>query len=493
MDDFFKPKFFNKRILSIKKIKLNERPDIRKYLTKFFDNPDSFFLDKFKNQKVVLGKKIIDDQKFEVPIPKHFNRRFFVKRRSTMKLQQSSFLSESKFLSHDTSSIRGERRRGYKDLIELIQNNGKRYISDSEIEEIFNAFKKVHEINKNRVKDFITTKEFIDNNYINCIDENFINNYNFLNGSTSRKTSNELINAINSKKNHRFALSENNFEIKTGKEIKNQKNFNNIFHSQPSSVKNNNDDVFNIIDNSAGINTKKFMKTSKSFFNKNNKNIKKKENSIYEKQNQFLTSIKCNIGKKEMAKKLASQEKILLSKSKSQSEISELYNFLSVKSNKKQTDLLLETIEDYREFKDLKLKINDLIKKKNPNENYNWSDNLRIMSRNKSEPEYSKLDEIVINNKNKTLTNFFKGQSEYLKRKITKARYKALMHNLIKTKENLNGLEIKGQNLLKFEHDIIKKLKGKKVIINFNNKYSNPLEINTNLYASDFNFNTHVK
>ena len=502
MDDFFRPKFLSqeKRVLSIKKINIKERPDIKKYLTNFFENPNNFFFDKFKTQKVILGKQKLEGQKFEVPTPKNLHRKL-LKRRPTMRLQQSSFLSESKILSRETSYIRGDKRRGFKDIMDIIQNNnGKKYISDGEIEEIFNAFKQVQELNKNRGKDFITTKEFTDNNYINYIDENFIknnnnNNYNSIIKNASRKTSNEiLLNAINTKRNSRLALSENK-----DKEIQSQKNYNNI-HSQSTSINNINDDVFNSIDHSTAKTTKRFMKTSQSFFNKNNKNIikrnldKNEANIIFEKQNQFLSSINCDIGKKEMAKKLASQEKILLCKSKSQSQITELYNFLAKKAKKKPADLLLETIEDYREFKDLKLKINDLIKKRNPYQNYKWSDDLRITSpRNKSEPENKQSDEIVINNKNKTLTNFFKGKNEYLKRKISKARYKALMNNIIKTKENLSGLEIKGKSLLKCEYDRIKKLKGKKVIINFYNKFVNPLELSKDTYASDFNFHVHVK
>ena len=244
------------------------------------------------------------------------------------------------------------------------------------------------------------------------------------------------------------------------------------------------------------------MKTAQSFFYKTNKNIKKRSldfntvNNLYEKQNQFLTSIKYDLGKKEMAKKLASQEKILLSKSKSQKQIKALNNYLSVKSKKKPADLLLETIEDYQELRNIKSKIHDLIKKRNPYENYNWSENLRIKSyKNIDKPEYKKSDEneIIINNKNKTLTNFFKGKNDYLKRKISKARYRSLMNNLVKTKKNLTGLEIKGQNLLKCEYDRIKKLKGKKVIINFNKKFINPLEFNNNIYAADFDFQKNVK
>ena len=507
MDDFFNSKFLSKqkRFLSIKKINLEERPVIKKYLTKFFEDPNYFFLDKFKNHKIVLGDKKNEELKFEIPIPKQFHRKNFPKRKPSTKLQQSSLLNESKIIPRETSStIKVERRRGYKDLMDALKD-GRKYISDSQIEEIFNAFKKVHEINKNRGKDFITTKEFTDNNFINYMDENTINNNknkNYVNSNTSRKTSNEqLINAINLKMSSKLVFNQKKLGIKKDKEIQNQKIFNNNNNSQSTTVINNNDDAFNTIDNHS-INTKRFMKTAQSFFYKTNKNIKKRSldfntvNNLYEKQNQFLTSIKYDLGKKEMAKKLASQEKILLSKSKSQKQIKALNNYLSIKSKKKPADLLLETIEDYQELRNIKSKIHDLIKKRNPYENYNWSENLRIKSyKNIDQPKYKKSDEneIIINNKNKTLTNFFKGKNDYLKRKISKARYRSLMNNLVKTKKNLTGLEIKGQNLLKCEYDRIKKLKGKKVIINFNKKFINPLEFNNNIYAADFDFQKNVK
>ena len=66
------------------------------------------------------------------------------------------------------------------------------------------------------------------------------------------------------------------------------------------------------------------------------------------------------------------------------------------------------------------------------------------------------------------------------------------MSDLNNLKQNYDGLLIEGQNLLQYEHDLVKKLKGKKII----NKYGinlQPQEINNELYAKNFDMHKFNK
>ena len=70
-------------------------------------------------------------------------------------------------LDNDTLSeqifLFNEKRRHFKGSIDYTLKQCQRYINDREIEDIFKVFQKVHEINKTKIKDFITTKELIKN------------------------------------------------------------------------------------------------------------------------------------------------------------------------------------------------------------------------------------------------------------------------------------------------------------------------------------------
>ena len=157
MKGYFKvSKKSRKKEYTIEKIKLNEKPKIRKYLKEFFQNPNNYFNDQFDNKQLIIGKA--KTTKFEVPVPKRYQRR-----RNRVKTRVVHINNES--LS-DQISLFNEKRRNFKGTIESSLKEGQRYINDREINDIFKAFEKVREINKTKNKDFITTKDLIDSIYI---------------------------------------------------------------------------------------------------------------------------------------------------------------------------------------------------------------------------------------------------------------------------------------------------------------------------------------
>ena len=62
-----------------------------------------------------------------------------------------------------------------------------------------------------------------------------------------------------------------------------------------------------------------------------------------------------------------------------------------------------------------------------------------------------------------TTKQFKNKDKEYLKRKVPKNLYNIFINDINNINKNYDGFLIEGQNLLKYEHDLIKKLKGKKL------------------------------
>ena len=58
------------------------------------------------------------------------------------------------------------------------------------------------------------------------------------------------------------------------------------------------------------------------------------------------------------------------------------------------------------------------------------------------------------------------------------------------SKGNFSGLLIEGKNLLKCEKDLIKQIKGKKYLINYNSSLQEK-DINDVLYTYNININNH--
>ena len=66
------------------------------------------------------------------------------------------------------------------------------------------------------------------------------------------------------------------------------------------------------------------------------------------------------------------------------------------------------------------------------------------------------------------------------------------MNDIIDLKRNYDGFLIEGQSLLKCEHDLIKKIKGKKIINNYNINLHDQ-ETTNELYANNFDIHKFNK
>ena len=253
-----------------------------------------------------------------------------------------------------------------------------------------------------------------------------------------------------------------------------------------------------------------FIKSSEEFFKKKKEKEKIKKallekKKLMEKQSQFLSNTNQKLIKKEIAERLASQEKALMYNIKVKNKHSNILNSLSKKLKKQKSDLMLDQIEDYRLKKGIKIKINKLIKKTNPGQNYDWKLDLRN-SKNEDKEELPKAniddinyrnnrctishkDEITRNPFSKTFysTNMkFKQQDkDYLKSKLSKTMYNKFMKDIKNIDNKYDGLIIEGQNLLKCERDILKKIKGKKIINNYDNILQEK-DVNDKIFAKNF-------
>ena len=140
------------RELIIKKIKIEENPEIKKYLKDFFKNPKLYFNNKFKNKIVRLGKINSLMENYHIPVPKKFKR---INRRGKTK----TFGTIKKSITEQFSLFK-EKIKGIKgDFSSSSLKEGQGYINDREIEDIFKTFKNNQEINKAKINDFITFKE----------------------------------------------------------------------------------------------------------------------------------------------------------------------------------------------------------------------------------------------------------------------------------------------------------------------------------------------
>ena len=544
------------RVFTIEKIKLAEKPDLKKYFKEFFQNPKLYFNNQFDNKQLVIGKSKTQMEKYEIPIPKKFQRKYgFRKKTRTYRLDNDN-LSEQ-------LSLFNEKRRHYKGSKDYTLKEGQRYINDRELEDIFKAFQKVHEINKTKNKDFITTKELIDSIFIYHDDDKKRNNNNNFKSELSINKNYERNNHKNKEKNedklsksksslfgeikntNPLLLHDSFNKINSNKNIKNREKSSRIKSSYSQSyfqynqnrlipkikLQNNQyqkefEDTLGKINNIDNIST---VNTQITIMNKNrpqsfltkftNSNIqlledKEKEKikkqlleneKLMEKQTQFLPNTSQELIKKEIAKRLASQEKALIYNLKFKNKENNLLEHLSKKLKKQKSSLMLGQIEDYRLIKDIKVKINRLIKKTNPGQNYNWQMDLRN-SRNEDKEKTPKMINNEINNNKKIslsqdeeitrnpcyktfyLTNkkFRKHEKDYIKSKVPKRSYIQFINDINNLQKNYDGFLIEGKNLLKHEHDLIKKIKGKKII----NKYDNffqAQDINNELYANNFN------
>ena len=504
----------NKKLLLLKKINIKNYPELSKNLNQYFWTTDKYFQPKYKDYNIVVGNK--ENKKTKTPLG---NKRK-VERRKTRKFINISFNSNDKDKLHSndskTSTSRFDRKRGItKNIKETGLKIGQKYISDLEIEDLFNAFKTVQKINKKRATNFAFPKDYVDKNspiiatktttnfnkYL-YDKKNSINNMEHKSGSdnegggrieSGKNFSKKISNKANSKNNninnefHKTALnilSNNNLKDNFDDNINDSlsKNINfcsiskmNLTNANIYSSNNINNPLnimgMDIIDN----NIDKKSKTANNFYYLNKTKVKNilSRNKLIRKQNQFLLDSKIQgnfkphkARKNYYAKILANQEQTLSKKAKDQLKINNFYNVLLQKTHKSKENLLMTNIESYRIRNELKDQFTKLSSKLEPEHLYNWIKDLRQDSKiktndNNTNSNYYKIRNPFSKTMNNSLNNKLIGKKKNMK------YYRNLIDEANNINNNLEGLYIKGKDLLKMEYEQIKLLKNKKIINNY--------------------------
>ena len=439
-----------KRQLFLKKIRLNDFPELKNVYNDYFNNKINFFNSKIKNKYIFIGKihsKEKDDINSKVKSYKVKNKK---------NLLNSSKISGSRITPEENS--RDKKYVGAKFGKNTTLKIGQNYIDDFELENLFQKFKTVQKINMSKTTDFITVKDLIEKK---IKDNPALNNKN---KEKKLKIENEYNKTMstwltNNAKNGNLFLNECN-------SAKNLYNKNNRLSSFPmlSKINSTNDIINQYINNDKR--DKQNFKTMNNFFEtfEKRKFINKKirtRNKMINRQNQFLLNIKdsktSQTEYKYFAQILANQEQTLLKSSRSQAVFNHLGDKLSKKLDKSKNDLLILNSDNFRIKQELKNRIDEMNQRLGPEHFYNWTKDLRaISSVNSTLP----IQFDRIRNPLRKEKNLFSKSNIQLK------NYKKIINSINKDTNNCKGLFIKGQDLLQLEYDYVKSLKSKKIINN---------------------------
>ena len=503
--------------LILSKINVNKKPILKKYLTQFFETPQNYFVSTFSNRKIVLNKTKSLNEIYEIPIPQSLLKR--VKRRKSKGIQLYNDTSIKEKIAeiavvhnNNTSKARFKKEKeSKKEKIDI------REIRDKEIQKIFNDFKKVRNINKNSINNFITKNEYVDLIHINKNENEEKGEEHEQIEDKNNESDNNIKKLIKSKSSISIRKNKEEFEknIIFSKITKFKDKNNNNNNILPITKKNseklipklsNQNNItphfISIFDEINPMRSTIFKNEEKEKDNKdNNTTLNQSTKSInnnellIQKQNQYATVIKNKTIKKEFLKNLAYQEKTLQRQIQHCKKDKNMIKYIREKLKRENGELLMGQTDDYRIINDIKTRLNKLMKKSFPENHYDWKDNLR--NKKIENDDINKDQEIMRNPYNKASTfiknkKFEKYENEFIKNYAPKNEYRKFVKDIKNIKNNLNGLLIEGQNLLKYEHDLIKKIKGKKFLINYNNLLKEK-DINDELYAYNIHINKYIK
>ncbi len=528
--------------LILSKINVNKKPILKKYLTQFFETPQNYFVSTFSNRKIVLNKTKSINEIYEIPIPQSLLKR--IKRRKSKGIQLYNDTSIKEKIAeiavvhnNNTSKARFKKEKeSKKEKIDI------REIRDKEIQKIFNDFEKVRNINKNSINNFITKNEYVDlihrnkneneekgeeHEQIEDKNNESDNNIKKLIKSKSsisiRNNKEEFEKNIIFSKITKFKDKNNNYNnilpiTKKNSEklipkISNQNNitphFISIFdeiNPMKSTIFKNEEKEKDNKDNNTTLNSQYstlYKSRNKSFLSKLKNTLNKFQSTksinnnelLIQKQNQYATVIQNKTIKKEFLKNLAYQEKTLQRQIQHCKKDKNMIKYIREKLKRENGELLMGQTDDYRIINDIKTRLNKLMKKSFPENHYDWKDNLR--NKKIENDDINKDQEIMRNPYNKASTfiknkKLEKYESEFIKNYAPKNEYRKFVKDIKNIKNNLNGLLIEGQNLLKYEQDLIKKIKGKKMVIKFENNYKDK-DINDTLFAYNIHINKFIK
>lgn len=508
--------------LILEKIKLEEKPEYKDFLNKYFNDPSKYFLKYFKNNPVVVGKKYNKNNSFKIKIELKKNQKKKLKKNITSK-------NDSKNISAlDISSNSPNTANIPKELTNTKTNLklGQRYIDDLELNEIFSNFKHYQKENKYKINNTLTI-----NDIRKFRAENINNGQNIKNGILLRQKSIKLqkklniLNMnenVNNNKTNNSPSTENNienFKPPTRKTTFDQFPKYTLNMNSTDSLPSNKDNPFHSYQNNIYLKEKNTTIPNESLTSKSiiklkhknsNKNVlmttssknynktysynfykfysslnKSNKIDIFKKQNQYLTSekYKNKIFRKELKKALVSQEKSFINNLNFKNKNLQISLFMSNKLKVPKEKLLMNKTEYYRINNDLKLKLSKQMKKEYIENFFKWEKSLKNFDNKKEYEEIIRDPNYMI--KYSPIKKFYSYNNEYLVKRISKKNLQKFINNINNIKNNFRGLYIEGKNLLELEHEIAKDMKGKKILYNYEEvlPFSS---LNEKVYAKNF-------
>ena len=503
MDDININNVKNKtRLLFLRKIKISKNQNMHNKLKQFFWNVDKYFQKNYDKYDILVGNKHNNNKKdliYPSMLAKQNKKK--IKKASTMSMN-INFQSHSH--SHDRKNInesritinsqssKFDRKRG------LLKNSkeglkvGQKYITESELEDLFNAFSVVHKINQKKSNDFIMAKDYIDNNIL-IANKTFSNFGKFNENKKNPITGINNILPVASSLNNYKTLASQRTNISNNDIMKTISTVPSINYLKESKDDSKNDFIYyNIAQtlkekiikkDSLSVKMKEEFKENKkyktltNFFTKNKlfENQKLiKRNKLIKRQNQYLSARKekekagIEINKAindYYANLLADQEQVILNTEKNKLKKNKITKALSKLTKKSENNLLLKDIESFRVCNELKDKFCNLGTKLEPEHNYCWKKDLRgdlyIIKRNENNPNYFNIRDPF----NKIVNGSFSDKN------LTKKKYLKYYKNILEENNNINknleGLYINGKNLLKQEYEQFKSIKNRKILNNY--------------------------
>ena len=461
------------RILNFKTLNSTNHADIKIYLNKFFNDPSYYFKDELNDNYLIFNKVIkkhpsnyiipINIKSINISSPKKKLTHMAVTKKNNLQVSRHQSLSEGSFV---------DKKKNLFSSNQSNLKNGQIYITDNEIDEIFNSFKLLQIKNsKNNSSNNILQKKINVFNKMNSFYRKFKKSRNDINTELLKNIN------VNYNKNNDKHIKNQKKNIKNTSNIDFNKtitttytNYNNKINTNTSRKKS---------DNLKSIKSQiQYCKSQKIYFNK-----EIQRNNLIEKQNQFLSTFSLpnspnKVGQKHCAELLSRQEEVLFKQKENVLEENDMRKFLSKKINKEMNNLLMVSFKD-NNLKDIfENKYREMMRNLYPERLYNWRKELRgadnfiktFRSKNKTEEEVKNIaDDDDIEKK----FNINKSVKKYLKAKLPLKKYLFLnkyINEIRKKKEKIKSLSIEGSSLLNFEYQHIKNnLKGKKIL----NKYEN--------------------
>lgn len=478
----------------LKKIRLSEYPKLKTKLNTFFNDINKYFETSFEDKYIIVGKKSTNNRlgsSLDISGKsknRKLARRMSIKASNILKSSadsQSYLINSQKLLN---SNVTDDKKKNFTSHDGSILKPGQRFINDNEIEQIFSIFKEVRNMNKSKNEKANTQKE---------LDKSKISNYFNIKKSHKNKSNNNSNKfLINLKRNN---IQKNFYSVKNNKANNNKTNVN--FYSDDDNANSHMNDMANYKTHSTFYSVKDDYNIKNKYLNseindintiiinksRNNSSNLLKEKKLKKKQNQYISMELDTPFKNKMAHILTLQEKSLLNDKKNKKIQAHINNYISSKTKKPKNNLLIMQEENYRPNFEIKLKLHNLQKKLNPDKFYNWFKDLHSSQKKLYPYEYIPNIETIRNPKimkNLNPSSFIENNNNYMKKIIPKKYLRDLNNDLKNVNKNYESLIVEGVDLLQLENDLFKKLKGRKIITDFERLLSPSNLKSKNIYSN---------